>query len=65
VLLLVDGLCSDALFDGRCVRSLTVIVAFTREALGIEVDQRIKGEQVVDVISPLALIRSAPGTHAR
>ena len=36
---------SDALFDGRRLRALTVVDAFTREALAIEVDQGIKGEQ--------------------
>jgi putative transposase len=35
---------SDALFDGRRLRALTVIDAYTREALTIEVDQGIKGE---------------------
>ncbi len=33
---------SDALFDGRRLRALTVVDAFTREALAIEVDQGIK-----------------------
>ena len=42
---------SDALFDGRRLRALTVIDAFTREALAIDVDQGIKGEQVVEVSS--------------
>jgi len=30
---------SDALFDGRRSRALTVVDAFTREALSIDVDQ--------------------------
>lgn len=30
---------SDALFDGRRLRALTVVDAFTREALAIDVDQ--------------------------
>jgi putative transposase len=30
---------SDALFDGRRLRALTVVDAFTREALAIEVDR--------------------------
>ena len=38
---------SDALFDGRRLRALTVVDAFTREALAIEVDQGIRSEQVV------------------
>ncbi len=52
---------SDALFDGRRLRALTVVDAFTREALAIEVDQGIKGEQVVAVLGRLALLRGAPG----
>ena len=52
---------SDALFDGRRLRALTVVDAYTREALAIEVDQGIKGEQVVDVMARLALVRGAPG----
>ncbi|MGU3422391.1 IS3 family transposase [Methylobacterium sp. D54C] len=51
---------SDALFDGRRLRALTVVDAFTREAQAIEVDQGIKGEQVVAVVGRLALLRGAP-----
>ena len=51
---------SDALFDGRRLRALTVVDAFTREALAIEVDQGIAGEQVVDAMARLTLIRGAP-----
>jgi putative transposase len=32
---------SDAPFDGRRLRALTVVDAFTREALAIDVDQGI------------------------
>ena len=39
---------------------LTVVDAFTREALAIEVDQGIKGEQVVAVVGRLELLRGAP-----
>ena len=35
---------SDALFDGRRLRALTLFDVCTREALAIEVDQGIKGE---------------------
>ncbi len=53
---------SDALFDGHRLRALTVVDAFTREALAIDVAQGIKGEQVcrgddADRDHP----RSAPG----
>ena len=42
---------SDALFDGRRLRALTVVDAFTREALAIDVDQGIKGKQVVQAMA--------------
>ena len=51
---------SDALFDGRRLRALTVVDAFTREALAIDVDQGIKGEQVVEAMCRIALTRGAP-----
>ena len=53
---------SDALFDGRRLRALTVVDAYTREALTIEVDHGIKGEQVVDAVTRIAMRRSAPRT---
>ena len=51
---------SDALFDGRRLRALTIVDAYTREALAIEVDQGIKGAQVVAAVARLALLRGAP-----
>jgi putative transposase len=53
---------SDALFDGRRLRALTVVDAFTREALAIDVDQGIKGEQVVEAMTRIAYTRGAPKT---
>ena len=53
---------SDVLFDGRRLRALTVIDAYTREALAIEVDQGIKGNQVVDAMTRIASTRGAPHT---
>jgi putative transposase len=47
----------DALFDGRRLRALTVGDAFTREALAIDVDQGIKGEQVVAAVTRIASVR--------
>ena len=38
---------SDTLFDGSRLQALAVVDAFTREALAIDVDHGIKGEQVV------------------
>ena len=51
---------SDALFDGRRLRALTVVDAYTREALAIDVDQGIKGEQVVEAMDRIASIRGTP-----
>jgi len=51
---------SDALFDGRRLRALTVVDAYTREALVIEVDSGIKGEQVVEAVSRIMAVRGAP-----
>lgn len=53
---------SDALFDGRRLRALTVVDAFTREALAIDVDQGIKGEQVVAAMARISSIRGVPKT---
>jgi putative transposase len=53
---------SDALFDGRRLRALTFVDAFTREALAIDVDQGIKGEQVVEPMMRIASLRGAPRT---
>ncbi|WP_420822354.1 IS3 family transposase [Sphingomonas aracearum] len=53
---------SDALFDGRRLRALTVVDAFTREALAIDVDQGIKGEQVVAAMMRIASLRGTPKT---
>ncbi|MET3762288.1 transposase InsO family protein [Sphingomonas sp. UYEF23] len=53
---------SDALFDGRRLRALTVVDAFTREALAIDVDQGIKGEQVVEAMGRISSVRGAPKT---
>ena len=50
---------SDALFDGKRFRALTVVDAYTRECLAIRVDQGIKGEQVVDVMNRLLFERVA------
>jgi putative transposase len=51
---------SDALFDGRRIRALTVVDNFTRESLAIEVGQGITGEQVVAVMNRIAAVRGAP-----
>ena len=51
---------SDALFDGWRLRALTVVDAYTREALAIDVDQGIKGEQVVEAMDRIASVRGCP-----
>ncbi len=53
---------AGVLFDGRRLRALTVVDAFTREALAIKADEGIKSEQVVDAMTPIALSRDAPQT---
>jgi putative transposase len=52
---------SDALFDGRRIRALTLIDNDTREALAIVVDSGIRGEHVVEVVEAVAARRGAPG----
>lgn len=51
---------ADALFDGRRLRTLTIIDNYTRECLAIEVGSSLKGEQVVSVLSRLARQRPLP-----
>ena len=51
---------SDALFDGRRLRALTVVDNYTRECLAIEVGQSLKGEDVVRVLNRLKGDRELP-----
>jgi len=51
---------SDALFDGRRLRALTLLDVFTREALAIEVDKGITGEQVTAILEAVIAVRPAP-----
>jgi len=48
---------SDALFDGRRIRALTVVDDYSRESLAIEVGQSLTGEQVVMVMNRLRAVR--------
>jgi putative transposase len=50
----------DQLSDGKTFRALTVVDIFTREALAIEVGQRLRGENVVEVLNLLVLQRGPP-----
>jgi len=45
---------SDQLYDGRKLRALTLIDAYTRECLAIWVDQGIHGQHVVTVVSSVS-----------
>jgi putative transposase len=51
---------ADQLADGTRFRALTVVDVFTREALAIEVGQRLAGEHVVDALNRIAANRGAP-----
>jgi putative transposase len=51
---------SDALFNGKRFRALSVMDQYTRECLTIYADQHIKGEQVVSVMRELAAKCGAP-----
>lgn len=53
---------SDALFDGRRLRALTVVENYTRESLAIEVGQSLKGEDVVRTLERITASRGWPGT---
>ncbi len=50
--------------DGRKVRMLNVIDEFTRECLAIRVARKLKGVDVIDVLSDLFILRGVPG-HVR
>ena len=51
---------SDQLYDGRKLRALTLIDAYTRECLAIHVDQGIRGDDVVEVLGAVRAQRHAP-----
>jgi len=51
---------SDSLFNGRRFRTLTVVDIFSRECLGIEVDQGIKGNDVVTMLDHIKSLRGTP-----
>jgi len=53
---------SDKFSDGRRLRALTVVDAFTRKALAIDVAPDIKGEQVVLTTMRITSPLSAPKT---
>lgn len=51
---------SDALFDGRRLRLLTVIDLYTRECLGICVGQNLRSTEVAEMLNTIALRRPLP-----
>lgn len=51
---------SDRLFNGRRFRALTVVDIVSRECLGIEVAQGIKGDDVVEMLDSIKLFRGVP-----
>jgi putative transposase len=51
---------ADQLVDGTRFRALTVVDVFTREALCIRVDQRLRGHDVVQACNELAAQRGSP-----
>lgn len=51
---------SDALFDGRRLKLLTVVDNYTRECLAIKTGQGITGDQVADTLGYIAVGRSFP-----
>ena len=54
------GFVSDNLFNGRRIRSLTVVDNFSRECLGIWVDQSIRSEDVVKFMRRISSQREIP-----
>lgn len=52
---------SDALFNGKRFRALTIVDDFSRECPTILADYSIKGKDVVDTLDFLKLVRGMPG----
>lgn len=53
---------SDSLFNGRRFRALTIVDNFSRECVGIRVDQGVRAEDVVAMLNRLKFIRAVPKT---
>ena len=53
---------SDATFDGRRLRALTVVDCYTQECLAIEVGQSLKGSDVVTALNRIVALRGKPLT---
>ena len=51
---------ADQLVDGRSLRALTIVDVFSREAMAIEVGQRLRGEHVIAVLNRLVARHGKP-----
>jgi putative transposase len=51
---------SDQLTNGQRFRALTIVDVFSREALAIQVEKQLRGENVVEVCNALVAQRGAP-----
>ena len=59
-----DDFVEDRTHNGRKIRTLNVIDAFTRECIAIRVERKLKAVDVIDVLSGLFNLRGIP-THIR
>ena len=53
---------SDELYNGQRIKLLTLVDNFTRESLAIEVDERLGGHRVAEVLMQVAEERGLPET---
>jgi len=51
---------ADALFDGRRLRTLTIVDNYTRECLAIDVGASLRGEDVVAALDRITANRPLP-----
>ncbi len=51
---------ADQLVSGKSIRALTIVDVFTREALAIDVGQRLRADNVVEALDRLAAKRGHP-----
>jgi transposase InsO family protein len=54
----------DRTHDGRKYRMLNIVDEFTREALAIRIDRRLRSTDVIDTLADLFILRGVPG-HIR
>ena len=55
---------SDSTFQGRRFRVLTIVDLFSRECLGLDVDQGIQGDDVVSLLNHIKSLRGVPKNQA-